>query len=190
MATPIGHSFAGWAAIKLFDPGVQDDHLKLLLVSVFMANAPDFDFLPGILLGTPALFHQGITHSLGLAIAASLVVATFFQVRHSWHFPKIFGVCLISYTSHLLLDFFGPDRRFPFGIPALWPITTRVFISQVPLLWGVHHAAVTSAPTWEWLNSMFDIYNIGAVALEIGWIAALVLIPIVVRKSLRPKRTN
>ena len=81
-----------------------------------MANAPDLDFLPGILIGQPALYHQGLTHSLGFAVMASLGIAGIFSFKKKM-FSVVFKVCFLSYASHLVIDIFGPDGRLPYGVP-------------------------------------------------------------------------
>jgi len=40
----------------------------LILPSAFMAVAPDLDFIPGIIVGKPTLYQQGLSHSLGFAV--------------------------------------------------------------------------------------------------------------------------
>jgi inner membrane protein len=160
MATPFGHSLAGWAAYNVLRPEKEHDPLRLVLLSVFMANAPDMDFLPGLLARRPALFHQGITHSVGIALVASLGAAWLFRVRGA-QFYRVFNLCFISYLSHLLIDFFGPDKRLPYGIPVFWPVSQEYAISRVPFFWGVHHAGVTSASTLEWISGIFDLTTSG-----------------------------
>jgi LexA-binding, inner membrane-associated putative hydrolase len=74
MATPVGHSLAGYAIYRFLVPG-EDHRPALLLVAVGMANAPDLDFVPGILAGAPATYHQGGSHSLAFAAAAGVTGA-------------------------------------------------------------------------------------------------------------------
>lgn len=166
MATPIGHSLAGYAVYGFSKTAKDRDQLNLILLSIFIANAPDLDFIPGLLVGKPALYHQGITHSLGFAIVASVVVAGIYYTGGK-SFSKIFSLCFISYLSHLIIDFFCPDRRLPYGIPLLWPINGEHFISPFPVFLGVHHASRASAPTIEWFGGIFSFYNVGAIALEV-----------------------
>ena len=37
-------------------------------------NAPDLDFIPGLILGRPNLYHHGISHSLGAAVIFSCIL--------------------------------------------------------------------------------------------------------------------
>jgi membrane-bound metal-dependent hydrolase YbcI (DUF457 family) len=182
MATPIGHSLAGYAISNFSGKTTSHDRLSMILLCLVMANAPDLDFIPGLLLGKPALYHQGITHSLGFAILVSMGVAGIFYTRGK-SFPKIFWLCFISYLSHLIIDFFCPDRRLPFGIPLLWPISGEHFISPVPLFLGVQHAEHTSASTIEWFGGIFSLYNIGAIALEVLLLAPFIFFGLKYRKK-------
>ena len=155
MATPIGHSFAGYAVYSFSAAAKENDRLSLILLCIVMTNAPDLDFVPGILIGRPALYHQGITHSLGFALMVSLVTAILYNIRGK-SFSVIFNLCFLSYLSHLVIDFFGPDQRLPYGIPLFWPISGEHFISPVSLFLGVHHVRSTSASTLEWIDGILD----------------------------------
>ena len=174
MATPIGHSLAGYV-VYIFAAAKDRDRLNLILLCIVMANAPDLDFLPGIFLGKPAMYHQGITHSLGFALMVSLVAAVLYSIKGK-SFSVTFNLCFFSYFSHLVIDFFGPDQRLPYGIPLFWPISVEHFISPVSLFLGVHHVRSTSASTLEWIDGIFDPYNLGAICLEVLLIAPFILL--------------
>jgi inner membrane protein len=165
MATPLGHALAGYAVYNLAKAPQRRDGWGLPLLCVFMATAPDLDFLPGLLVGKPALYHQGVTHSLGAATLLSLGVAGGWSLRGR-SFPAVFGYCFIAYLSHLILDLLGPDQRPPYGIPLLWPISEAHVISPVPILLGVRHAATATASTQEWVLGLLDLHNIAAIAWE------------------------
>jgi inner membrane protein len=181
MATPIGHALAGYAVHSLFRG---HERSRLLWLSLFMAIAPDFDFLPGLLSGKPLLYHQQITHSFGFALLVSLGAVVMFR-KKGCRVLAISGLCFLSYTSHLLIDFFGPDARLPYGQPLFWPVSNRHFISSIALFRGMHHASSTNASTGEWISGVFDLYNIGAIALEIVFIGPLILIPLLLRNGRR-----
>src|SRR5688572_10631819 len=164
MATPIGHSLAGLVGVA----AAPSRHVPpLLLLAVVMANAPDLDFIPGLVVGRPALYHQGATHSLGGAAIASLAGALVLG-RFGVPFGAAFRVAVIAYSSHLALDLVGPDRRPPYGIPLFWPLSDAHFISPVPLLPGVHHAARTDTSTGDWLRGVLAARNLRAIALEVA----------------------
>jgi inner membrane protein len=137
-----------------------------------MSLAPDLDFLPGIIMGRPALYHHGITHSLGFALLVSLTIAIFSALRGR-PFPVVFTSSCFAYTSHLVLDFFGYDGRPPYGIPLFWPLSSEYFMSPVPLLRGVHHVQSTAGSIAEWFDGIFSLHNVGAIALEIAIVAPI-----------------
>jgi inner membrane protein len=174
LATPIGHALAGYAVYCFFAPQRKSQRINLALLSSILAVSPDLDFLPGILIGRPAAYHQGITHSIGFAIIICSGVVWLLR-RTSSFFPA-FVICFLSYLSHLILDFFGPDNRLPYGIPLFWPITQKYFISPVPVFLGVHHAGSTSSSILEWGAGMFSLYNLGAIALEVVIIVPLIFL--------------
>ena len=176
MATPLGHSLAGYALARR--AGGERAPLALALLGVVMANAPDLDFLPGILVGHPALYHQGPTHSLGFGLLASLAVAGAWALAARRAFAPILALGVLAWASHLFLDMLGPDGRPPYGIPLFWPIADVHVKASVALFLGVHHADATGASTPEWLLSLLDLRNLAALALE-----ALALAPFVLRAA-------
>ena len=175
MATPIGHALAGCAIYGFCAAPNEGDRRYLMMLGILMAISPDFDVIPGILMGKPALFHQGITHSVGFGLMASVIVASVYSMRRRAFF-SVFTLCLVSYVSHLVIDIFGPDGRLPYGIPLLWPMSGEHFISPVQLFLGVHHSGFTSASTLNWMEGLLDMHNLGAIGLEIALIAPLILL--------------
>jgi len=176
MATPIGHALAGYAVYGLSRRKEDRERLGVLLICIAMAIAPDLDFVPGLLFGRPALFHQGITHSMGFALAASLVAAAVYRLIKGKGFVGILFLGFLSYMSHLLIDYFGPDTRMPYGIPLFWPINGEYFISPVQIFLGTQHAESTSATTGAWIQGMLHVHNMSAIAWEIALIAPLILV--------------
>lgn len=166
MATPIGHSLAGYA-VYVFAKGAKSrGDRELMLLCIFAAMAPDLDFLPGLLVGTPALYHQGISHSLGFTLPLSLGLAGIGHLRGR-SFSVVFGSCFIASLSHLVLDFLGPDTRPPYGIPLLWPISGEYFISPVPVLLGVRHATTAGTTTQDWMLRLLHWHNLAAITWEV-----------------------
>jgi len=183
MATPLGHSLAGYAVASR--SGTSGYYF--IGLCVLMANAPDLDFLPGLLTGAPALYHQGITHSIVFGCVVSLVAAAV-HAYGGWPFLRIFYLCSFSYLSHLLMVYFGPDGRPPYGIPLLWPMSDIYFISPVPLFLGMHHAGSAHASIQDWIRGVLDLRNFGAVALEIVLIAPFVFLR--VRRGETPEKIS
>ena len=166
MATPLGHALAGYAVYTFIKAAPGRNELGLVLLCVFTAAAPDLDFLRGLLVGTPALYHQGVTHSLTAALLLSLGAAGIWSLR-GVSFLVVFSSCVIAYLSHLTLDLLGADQRPPYGIPLLWPISGVHLASPVPILLGVRHAATATASTQEWVLGLLDLHNVASIALEV-----------------------
>lgn len=97
----------------------------LLWLAVLAANAPDFDFLPGLFLGNESLFHRGAGHSLGGAFVFSAAVfAAALVLTRSW--KRALPALLLAsalFMSHLVLDLFGRDPSPPHGIQFFWPFS-------------------------------------------------------------------
>lgn len=166
--TPLGHSLAGYAVYN-FSSMASTNHnrLKLSFLCIFMATAPDLDFIPGILIGRPELYHHQITHSLGFALIASLAIASIVSIRTK-PFSQIFSLCFISYLSHIIIDFFEYSGHYSHrsGMPLFWPISTEKFASRVSLYLAFHYDRLPSASIIEWVKSMLDLYNFSAIAHE------------------------
>jgi len=50
---PFGHSLAGYIVSAYKSKTFRLNNVKILALYVFIANAPDLDFIPGILIGKP-----------------------------------------------------------------------------------------------------------------------------------------
>lgn len=172
MATPVAHVLAGCAVGSALTPVRERIDGPLLGVFAAVAVAPDLDFLPGLLRGQPALYHQGVSHSL---LAAALVAGFGALLLHlrgrtgPWVAVSLFG----AYASHILVDLFGPDGRAPYGMPIFWPVSADPFLAPVVLFRGVQHADATSATTAEWIAAVFAPTNLAAIGLELLWLGPL-----------------
>ena len=144
MATPIGHALVGGL---LYFTGNRSHTIDVpvLLVYVFFANAPDLDFLLGILIGDPGAFHHGITHSLGFGVLFTAVVAAVlaltWQRFANYGLLKLAVVGFLAYASHLLVDFLTLDERVPYGMPLFWPFSNQYVHAPVYIIPNVLHSA-------------------------------------------------
>ena len=89
----------------------------------------------------------------------------------------------LAYISHLFIDLFGPDKRPPYGIPLFWPLTDSTYLSPIQIFWGVHHAKSTSTSTTEWVTGIVDLYNVGAIGIEIAAVLPWILIVIYIQRK-------
>ena len=91
--------------------------------------AADLDFLPGLVVGDPARFHNAFTHSFAFAGAVGALLALARPAdRGRW---MILGA--MAFASHLLLDYLTFDDSPPFGIPLYWPWSSSRFTSAAPV---------------------------------------------------------
>lgn len=76
MPSPVGHSLADLCGYYLAPKCLFTERKKwLLLGSVFIANMADLDFIPGIILGDPRLFHHEGLHSITMIVVIGLISA-------------------------------------------------------------------------------------------------------------------
>ncbi len=168
MPLPVGHALAGiglqraWPGL-FFRRGWHD-----ALFCVLLANLPDADFLPGLLLGRPNLFHHGAFHSLGAALAVALLTAGMFRLANRRSAPQrrrtrpLAAAAFLILSSHLLLDYFTIDRVPPFGLPLLWPVSGRYFIASRPIFLDV----TRSPDAGDFFISILSRHNLAAALRE------------------------
>jgi inner membrane protein len=170
MATPIGHSIAGFAISRLLPEDARKDAPLLTVVCVGMAVLPDMDVLPGLISGMPAFFHGGMSHSFFAGAIISLLVALIFRTKHLTRL-QLFAFCFAAYSTHLFMDFVNTDGRAPYGIPLFWPFTDAAFISPIPVFIGMHHSDSATDTIGQFLDAVFSSYNVLAIALEMAILA-------------------
>jgi membrane-bound metal-dependent hydrolase YbcI (DUF457 family) len=175
MATPVGHSLLGvTCALFLRKKPSHSQAIPLYLLAIFAANFPDFDFLPGLLVGNINQFHQGPSHSLFAALLfGGACMFLYNSLKISAWSLALLG--FTAYTSHLLLDMLCHDSRAPFGIPLLWPIYNEHLISPVTLFSGVRHG-VPGDSFMVFLSNVFSLTNLKTVAIESGAVLPLLLL--------------
>jgi len=166
VATPIGHALAGYMVYSV-NTEKRADKWALLWVCLLLAVAPDLDFLPGLLLGQPDLYHQGISHSLGLAAVIAFAAALVYR-RSQGILGANWVRFFAAYTSHLVIDMLGPDRRPPYGIPLFWPVSDEYYLAPFSLFPGVRHGGGTSTTALKWITALFNPYNFEAIAIEVA----------------------
>ncbi|MBN1269922.1 MAG: metal-dependent hydrolase [Kiritimatiellae bacterium] len=151
-------------------------HWKPVLLAALFANAPDVDYVPGILTGDLNAFHHYYTHSLGWILLVSVgtwLCLRAFRREASWGLLVFLFALLVS---HLVADWLTEDGRAPYGIMAFWPFSSRYFITPYPVL-----------PRWlktDW-GEIFQFYNLKAAFVEVARVLP-VLIAVVLYKRFRP----
>ena len=124
MPLPLLHAVAGYAVYH----GVKKEKPDWALAAscVVLANAADLDFIPGILVGKPDLFHHSLTHSFTAAAVISLGFAAAVKLWQKRAFLKNFTISFLAYSTHILLDF---SDHSP--MPLFWPLTPGKFMSRL-----------------------------------------------------------
>jgi membrane-bound metal-dependent hydrolase YbcI (DUF457 family) len=151
MPSPIGHSLAGIAVFGLGRTSrrrgpqgrrarrrAQLAQLLVFLAVVFAANAPDLDFVPGLLVGDADRYHHGPAHSLGAALlfaVAATLAARIWSPRSALRIGILLG---LAFCSHLLLDMLSVDLRPPRGVPLLWPLSAQYIALPLELFKDIH----------------------------------------------------
>jgi inner membrane protein len=174
MPSPFGHSLAGYFVSVCSSKSLRVHKVKNQLFCISIASVPDLDFLPGILMGTPNLFHHGISHSLGAGILFSCILALILNKKSS-NFKKEFFTCFGLYGSHVFLDYLSVDGRPPLGIPIFWPLSNEYFIFPYSPFPQIKRSELDYATMAEFLNDACSIHNLYVIILELT-----IFIPIII----------
>jgi membrane-bound metal-dependent hydrolase YbcI (DUF457 family) len=135
MCSPAGHSFIALTlALAWLLPARQQlgdvfrwcgSHKLLLLFCLFAGNAPDIDYLPGLLQGRMNDYHHILSHSLGWSILCSLGLWLLWKALDKTVRIRQAMLVLTLVCSHLLVDLVTQDGAPPFGILFFWPFSDR-----------------------------------------------------------------
>jgi inner membrane protein len=171
MPLPIGHALTGIAFLPACPGLIFKKKWADVVFFIFLANLPDADFLPGLILGFPNLYHHGIFHSLGAALAVTAIIGWFFfrKKQHPW---RLSALVFLLFYSHLLLDFFTMDFTAPYGLPIFWPFSKKYYIAAHPFFFNI----TRSAHTANFFSSLLNRHNLKAALLEIVLLGGLALL--------------
>lgn len=134
MGLPLAHVAGGYLVYEGVRPGGAH-RPALLAAAVVFANAPDVDFLPGLLAGDPELFHRGPTHSIGAAVLLGVLATIATRVLLPSHGALRMGLLAgLAWASHLVVDAITADVMPPHGVMLLWPLSSAFFLAPRPLL--------------------------------------------------------
>ena len=160
MSSPVGHSLTGMILYLSYNKWSSLwGNWKEILLYIFFAVAPDFDFLPGILVGDRDRYHHGPSHSIFFALMFTLAFSLPRLRRGLKRFLSTWGIFFSLYGFHLLLDLFTIDRRSPYGSPLLWPLSDRHLTSPMTFLPPVYK---------EPGIGLFSLNNLYTVLIEIA----------------------
>lgn len=142
-----------------------------MLLAIALANLPDLDFLPGLLLGAPSAFHRGPSHSLATALACGTVVGLL-AWRCGCRPVRTVLTATAAYGSHLVLDCLSADPGAEAGVPLLWPFTDRLFLAP----WTLFLSIEKSSASAMFIPSLFTVHNLAAIAWEVTVLLPAVLL--------------
>ncbi len=174
MPLPVAHSLASGIIYSSADADGSLFTWRRLLLAMMIANAPDLDFLPGLLIGDPNRFHHGPTHSLAAVLIVAGIAACGAALGARWPLRgkiearAVAGTAIMVgalWFSHILLDLFTEDLFGPFGVPLLWPFSDRYFLFY-PWFPNVARYSGPSGPLAFFL-SLLNWHNAWAATAEI-----------------------
>jgi inner membrane protein len=187
MPLPVAHTAAGLASYLVFrnesaGNTASKKQLTLALLAVIVANLPDLDFLPGLIIDQPDKFHHGPSHSLltgGITgILVYFVARLFFSELSKTSLLLMF---LTAGISHTVLDFLAIDTSFPYGVPLFWPFSDVYYISSVPVFLDVARA---DDSTELFFATLLNFHNVMNVLLELLLSAALIAVILAGKKRI------
>jgi membrane-bound metal-dependent hydrolase YbcI (DUF457 family) len=176
MPSPVLHSLAGASLVRLLPNAAATSRGRLLtmLALAAAANAPDLDFVPGVLIGDPGRFHHAATHSV-LATFVFGYAVTLIARWNGCRRPVRLGLLLgLAYASHILLDMCSSPVDARHGVPLAWPFGPRMAL-PVPLFIGIW----VDPAAGGFLPGLVHGHNARAVAWELviaaaAWVASAV----------------
>ncbi len=183
MPLPISHSLAGAAVYTAFDQDGGSGGWRRLVIAISVANAPDLDLLPGLLIGDPNRFHRGASHSLITALGVGLLFGWLAWLTRGWEWRlrghRLRGpyqtafIVAVLLASHVLLDAFTTDPSPPAGEQMLWPLSDA-WVQLYPLF---DRADKVSGPASasEFVRSLLSMHNARAMGRELVLVGPFLL---------------
>lgn len=194
MPLPVAHSLAGGSLFVGLDADGRHLSWKRALLAIILANAPDLDFLPGMLIGDPNRFHHGPSHSLGMAVFVAVLAAGVAALGYRWPLRRggsaprgagsaVAGTAMIVgllWTSHILLDAVTADLLPPYGVPLLWPLSSEYFLFWP---WFPHVLRIAGpSGAGAFLMSLLNAHNLWAATVEILTLAPVLVLVAWIRR--------
>jgi hypothetical protein len=142
MPSPIGHILAG-TIVCLAGTDSRERSRTTLGVTLLGSVFADFDFLPGIFIGDPGLFHHGPSHSLTFSVLFGVVV---FLVCRCFSDKagavRAAALGAFAYSVHVILDLISVTPGRARGLPVMWPFSNDQFGFDLMLLGHFHHGGL------------------------------------------------
>jgi inner membrane protein len=156
---------------------------RLVALYVLAANAPDLDFVPGLVAGDLSRFHHGPSHSIGFAILFGILASLFFA-RRLWAFL----IGSFVYLSHVILDFLVQDPTPPHGVPLFWPFSYEYYMAPFAFFPRFDYMSSSAKPL---LSPIFSLHNLLTVSIEAALLVPLLIAVLFARRRFSaPARTD
>lgn len=143
LPSPIAHAATGYAIYRIIASRKTETNVRrigplpiMLVIVVTLSFLPDFDFIPGILVGDYDAFHNSYSNSIIVGFLLALLIGLVTSTGKRARFTFWFLVALIAYELHVLMDYLGAGR----GTMLFWPLTEQRYISPVQLFYGLHRS--------------------------------------------------
>ena len=153
----------------------------LLLLAVVVANAPDIDYAPGILVGDLNRFHHYYTHTIGWVAVTSLGVWLVLCLAGRRAGLGMLVLLTAAMLSHLAADVFTQDGRAPYGIMLLWPFSDTRVISPVSAFASMSKGS---------LSDLFTARNLVPALIELAWGLGLIGVVLLYKRLIPPSRSS
>ena len=167
MPSPVGHSLMGYVIYGATE-GISERNWTTRALYLFAANAPDLDFLPGLVVGDLPRYHHGPSHSVGFAILFG-IVASLLMSRRLYSFI----VASSLYFSHVVLDYLVQDPSPPYGVPLLWPLSYEYHMAPFAFFPRFDYLA---GSTDSMVATIFSLHNLSTIVTEIVLLSSLLLL--------------
>ena len=166
MPSPLGHALMGLTIYRAVS-GAGSHDWRTAALSVLAANAPDLDFVPGLLTGELGRYHHGPSHSFVFSVLFGILCAVLFTRKVS-AFWMGFGL----YATHILLDYLVRDPSPPFGVPLFWPFSYEYYMSPVTLYRPFNYPATFAEPIF---STLVSLHNLVTMLLELSFLLPLLV---------------
>jgi len=149
---------AGYVVFEFARARIRDAGHSIVRLCILFAGAiglsllPDMDSIAGILAKDFGRYHNNLTHSFSMGVAASLLVAAGALIVDRKRVAQWAILALICYELHVLMDFFTVGR----GVMIFWPISLNRWEPPIKLFYGLHWSDgwISHKHFWTLLNEL------------------------------------
>lgn len=140
MPSPIAHTAAAYAVFRAFSGPPSPSRSMGIAIPALLATAlvvtflPDLPSIAGVILGDLAAFHNNWEHSLVAGLAAAAAIGGGVRLASGRGFGRWFGLALVCYSLHVIMDFFTIGR----GVMILWPFSEDRYSPPLKFFYGLH----------------------------------------------------